>query len=107
MENADAKLPAMYINDPVAETSSFLVYDASYLKLSNLRLQYELPKILKSKFYKSGQVYFSMTNVFTITKYPGTDPATVGNTAASIGGAYDNDIYPGVRTYTLGLKLNF
>lgn len=106
-ENPTAKLPSMYIGEGVAETSNLVVYDASYLKLSNLRLQYELPVILKSKFYKSGQVYFSMSNVFTITKYPGVDPATVGSTSANYGGAYDNDIYPGVRTYTVGLKLNF
>lgn len=108
-ENPSSNLPALYLDEGVASTSNLLVHDASYLKLSNLRIQYELPPFLQSKFYKSGQVYFSVTNVFTCTSYPGIDPAMAGNTAstASYGGNYDSAAYPGVRTYTVGLKLNF
>jgi len=105
--NPDSKLPALYVDDAVPSTCDLEVFDASYLKLSNLRIQYELPELLKSRFYKSGQLYFSVSNVFTITHYPGIDPATTGSTTANYGGNYDSDVYPGVRTYTIGLKLNF
>lgn len=105
--NTGSKLPALYIDDPVVAQNDLVVHDASYLKLANLRVQYELPPLFKSKFYKSGQLYFSVSNLFTLTRYPGIDPATVGSTSANTGGNYDSDLYPGVRTYTMGLKLNF
>lgn len=105
--NPDSKLPALYVDDAVPAQNDLMVHDASYLKLSNLRLQYELPQLFKSKFYKSGQVYFAVSNVFTLTRYPGIDPAMAGSTTSNYGGNYDSDAYPGVRTYTMGLKLNF
>lgn len=105
--NTGSNLPALYLDEPVAPNSNLIVYDASYLKLSNLRLQYELPVFFNSKFYKGGQLYASVSNVFTITKYPGIDPSIPGSTTSSYKGNYDNDVYPGVRTYTAGLKLNF
>lgn len=106
-ENPAARLPALYLDEPVERVSDLLVHDASYLKLANLRLQYELPVLFNSKFYKSGQLYFSVSNVFTWTGYPGIDPAMAGSTTSNIGGNYDSAAYPGVRTYTAGLKLNF
>ena len=107
LENTGSLLPALYVDDAVPAQNDLMVHDASYLKLSNLRVQYELPQLFKSKFYKSGQVYFSVSNVFTLTRYPGIDPAMSSNTSASYGGNYDSDAYPGVRTYTMGLKLTF
>lgn len=106
-ENPTSRLPALYLDEPVERVSNLQIHDASYLKLANLRLQYELPVLFNSKFYKSGQFYFSVSNVFTLTKYPGIDPAMAGSTTSNIGGNYDSSAYPGVRTYTAGLKLNF
>lgn len=106
-ENPSSRLPALYLDEPVERVSNLQVHDASYLKLANLRLQYELPVLFKSKFYKSGQLYFSVSNVFTWTNYPGIDPAMAGSTTSNIGGNYDSAAYPGVRTFTAGLKLNF
>ena len=106
-ENTASRLPALYLDEPVERVSDLQIHDASYLKLANLRLQYELPSLFKSKFYRGGQLYFSVSNVFTWTKYPGIDPAMAGSTTSNIGGNYDSAAYPGVRTYTMGLKLNF
>lgn len=106
-ENTSSRLPALYLDQAVERMSDLQIHDASYLKLANLRIQYELPELFSSKFYKSGQVYFSVSNLFTLTKYPGIDPAMAGSTTSNIGGNYDNAAYPGVRTYTAGLKLNF
>jgi len=46
----------------------------------------------------------SVTNLFTLTSYPGTDPATV-NATGNFGGNYETS-YPGLRTFSFGLKLN-
>lgn len=106
-ENTSSRLPALYVDDPVPATNNLEVHKASYLKLSHLRLQYNLPVLWDAKYYKGGQVYFAIANLFTITRYPGIDPASVGSATASYGGNYDSDIYPGVRSYTIGLRLNF
>jgi len=106
-ENTSSRLPALYVDDPVPATNDLMVHKASYLKLAHLRIQYNLPVLWDAKYYKGGQVYFAIANLFTITRYPGIDPATVGNATANYGGNYDSDIYPGVRSYTIGLRLNF
>lgn len=106
-ENTSSRLPALYVDDPVPATNDLMVHKASYLKLAHLRIQYNLPVLWDAKYYKGGQVYFAIANLFTITRYPGIDPASVGSATANYGGNYDSDIYPGVRSYTLGLRLNF
>lgn len=106
-DNTSSRLPALYLDQAVERVSDLQVHDASYLKLANLRVQYELPSLFGSRFYKSGQFYFAVSNVFTWTKYPGIDPAMAGSTVSNVGGNYDSGAYPGVRTYTAGLKLNF
>lgn len=106
-ENPSSLLPALYVDDPVPATNNLMVHKASYLKLSHLRIQYNLPVLWDARYYKGGQVYFAVANVFTITRYPGIDPASVGSATANYGGNYDSDIYPGVRSYTIGLRLNF
>ncbi len=47
----------------------------------------------------SGRVYFTCSNVFTISKYDGIDP--------EIANGYDNQMYPRPRSFILGLNLNF
>ena len=43
--------------------------------------------------------------MFTITSYPGTDPATV-NSNSNYGGNYETSTYPGFRSFSAGLKIN-
>ena len=52
-------------------------------------------------------VFFSATNLFTITKYPGNDPETSNDTFSVGGGYFDVSNYPVVRTFSLGFKLGF
>jgi TonB-linked SusC/RagA family outer membrane protein len=56
--------------------------DASYLRLQNLSLSYNLPamQLAKAKM-QSLKVYLQCQNLFTITGYKGTDPASSGSFA--------------------------
>jgi Outer membrane receptor proteins, mostly Fe transport len=101
-ENTDAKIPAIYLGQGVPALTKMSLHDASYFRLQDLRISYDIPEIKGLPI--SGQVYVSGTNVFTITSYPGTDPATV-NAMGNFGGNYETS-YPGIRTYSVGLKLN-
>jgi iron complex outermembrane receptor protein len=66
------------------------------MKCDNITLGYSFDKLFNAV---SGRVYFSATNVFTITKYKGMDP--------EVSGGIDNNIYPRPLTLLLGLNLSF
>ncbi len=74
-QNPDAKIPASYIEEGVARTNRLSIFDASYFRLQDFRISYNIPNIKSLKM--QGQIYVSASNLFTITSYPGVDPATV------------------------------
>ena len=76
--------------------TDYFIENASFLKCDNITLGYSFDKLFKAV---SGRVYFSATNVFTITKYKGMDP--------EVSGGIDNNIYPRPLTLLLGLNLSF
>lgn len=76
--------------------SDYYVENASFLKLDNLSLSYNVGKINK---WASLTVSAMVQNVFTITGYSGTDP--------EIPNGMDNSFYPRPRTYSLSLGLQF
>ena len=93
-------------------TTNFLtnlnVYDASYLKLQSLSLCYTLPsKYAKKLKLNNLSIYGTATNVFTITSYPGPDPAVSDDPYSVAGGGRDVTSYPTVKSYTLGIRLGF
>lgn len=106
-DNRDAKLPAMYIGDGVAPNTSLSLFNASNLRLQELRLSYDIPKLWGGKYLNSGEIYFTANNLFVITKYPGQDPSTIGSATSNYGSNYENWNYPSSRTFSFGVKLNF
>ena len=81
--------------------------DASFLRLRNLSIGYTLPNhIAKKVAMKSARIYFTATNLFTLTKYTGLNPEiSIGGSSTTPG--VDNGNYPLSRTYTLGLNVSF
>lgn len=78
-------------------------YDASYTRIKDVTLSYNLPKPVLSKIGINGlQVYLSGRNLYTFTDWIGWDPE-----ARDIGRGSDNwDInYPTVRSYIFGINL--
>ena len=80
------------------------VEDASYLRIQSVRLSYNLP-IPKNKFIRTAGVFVTGQNLYTFTKYTGTDPATnaIGDDILKI----DYSSYPLTRTFTAGLNVQF
>jgi TonB-linked SusC/RagA family outer membrane protein len=85
--------------------SDFFLEDASYLRMREITLTYDLPEDILGVL--NGQVYVTAQNLFTITDYLGYNPDT--NARANVRGSYGYDIssYPLARTFLLGVKLNF
>ena len=71
--------------------SDYYLQDASYLKLDNLTLGYNVNE--KLRFYVTGQ------NLLVVTNYDGIDP--------EIPGGIDNNVYPRPTNYLFGLDFKF
>lgn len=88
--------------------SNLNVYDASYLKCSSLSLTWNMPqRCLKRLKLTNMQLYATASNLFTITKYPGPDPAVSDDPYSIVGGGRDASTYPTVRSFTFGIRLGF
>jgi len=104
-EGSTNEYPAIYRGGrfqyygPVDGTSStYHLYNASYLRLKNLRIGYTIPSNIVQKIgLRSLQVFFSGDNLITITEYPGTDPERISD-------GY-NSLYPQLKTFAFGLKV--
>jgi hypothetical protein len=84
------------------------VEDASYLRLKNITLGYNLPRSITSRLHISNlRVFISGTNLITITDYTGYDPETsaYNTNDAQIGVDFAN--YPQSKFYNAGLNLSF
>ncbi|HEY9256681.1 SusC/RagA family TonB-linked outer membrane protein, partial [Chitinophaga sp.] len=82
--------------------STQFIYDASYVRLRNLMVSYELPTVLLSKVkITRARIYASAQNVFTITNYLGFDPEAASNT-----GIVSTNL-PNPRAAVIGIDLSF
>lgn len=93
-------MPRMVLNDPNGNNrvSDRFVEDASYLRIKNLRLAYNVPAKWAAKaFLKRAQVYGSIQNLLTLTNYSGMDP--------EVGGGVDIGFYPQARTFLIGATI--
>ena len=79
----------------------------NFLRLRNLSVGYTLPgAVAKRIAMKSARVYFTATNLFTLTRYSGLNPeVSIGGSSTTPG--VDSGGYPISRTYTLGLNVTF
>ena len=86
--------------------SNRLLEDASYLRLKNVNVGYSLsPKIIDRLRLNQLRVYASATNLWTLTKYTGSDPEVStldGSTAAQ---GIDFFTLPQVRTISIGVNV--
>ena len=82
--------------------SDYYVRNASFFKFDNITLGYTFPQLCKSAKLDRAlglNIYATIQNVATITRYDGLDPEVFSG--------IDNNLYPRPRTYILGLKFNF
>jgi len=77
--------------------SDYYVQNASFLRIDNINLGYNVGKVFSDK--ASLRINATVQNVLTITKYTGLDP--------EMNGGIDNNFYPRPRTIVLGINLDF
>ena len=82
------------------------VESASFIKLTNAMISYNLPSDLISKIkVKNLKVYISGQNLLVFTKYSGFDPEQHSGGDSNLNLGYDNKNYPTSRSFTVGLNI--
>ena len=87
-----------------ASTSTKFLENASYLRLDNLSLSYNLAKSVTK--FADLRLTLSAQNLFTITSYKGMDPAGLSLGDDVVDGV-DLGAYPLMRSFTFGVRMNF
>lgn len=83
-----------------------MIEDASFLKLRNITLTYNLPKTLVNRLgIANANIYVQGNNLMVITKYSGFDPEAnqMGGSATLL--PLNANFYPATRNYMIGLQI--
>ena len=79
------------------------IEDGSYLKLKNIRLTYDIP--VSATWLQGIKIWGEANDVFTLTKYLGTDPEiSAANNILYQG--IDNGMLPLTRSFNIGVSIN-
>jgi TonB-dependent starch-binding outer membrane protein SusC len=83
---------------------------ASYLKLREMRVSYELPANLVQRFWRGARyvrLSASAHNLFTVSPYAGLDPEVSNNGRQAAGAGWDIGPFPPSRSYWFTVDLGF
>ena len=100
--NPNSNIPRAGYDDGLA--SDFQVHDASFFRLKNVNISYNLLLSKWSKVFKTLNIGISAENLFLLKYYNGFDPDVSTDTNVR---RLDNGSFPRPRTYTLNLELKF
>jgi iron complex outermembrane receptor protein len=82
--------------------SDYYLQDASFLKMDNISLNYDLGNVFNTKNASSFALSASVQNVFVLTDFEGGDPESPYNWGGNSGGNYTAP-----RTFSAALNFNF
>jgi hypothetical protein len=104
-EGQHTDIPKATYGDPMgnARFSDRWIEDGSYLRLSSVTLSYAIP--MNSIFLQGITVWATANNVFTLTKYLGSDPEVWAGNAVLYQGI-DRGLTAQGRSILMGVKIN-
>ena len=105
VEGQQTDIPQLSFQDPMGNSrfSDRWIEDGSYLRLKSVTLSYDLP--VTSEFLQGLQFWVPANNVFTLTRYLGTDPE-FSMTSSVIGQGIDVGQLSQSRSFVAGIKIN-
>ena len=105
VEGQVTDIPQVTFQDPMGNSrfSDRWIEDGSYLRLKSATLSYNLP--MNSEYIQGMQFWIQANNVFTLTKYLGSDPEFT-MTSNVIGQGIDVGQLPQSRSIVAGIKIN-
>ena len=104
-EGQHTDIPRVSYKDPMGNSrfSDRWIENGSYLRLADVTISYYVP--IQSTYLQGITIFGNVTNLFTITKYLGSDPS-----CAFAGGILTQGIDRGLlgqgRTFSMGLNIN-
>lgn len=105
-ENRKATAPTVLDSRNLFSVIDYWVEDASYLRMRNITLSYDLP-VSRLNFIRQAQIYISGQNLITFTDYTGFDPEVNLAEQDNLLLGYDYGAYPSAKTYMMGLRIDF
>ncbi|MBN9298040.1 MAG: TonB-dependent receptor [Filimonas sp.] len=106
-QNHSTTMPLIYItgtgnvSSNLSTVSTYYLRDASFLRLKNLQLGYNVPaRIIKHIAMSNLRVYFAGDNLLTFSKFPGLDPERVATNTRYV-------THPQNRVFSFGVKAVF
>ena len=104
-EGQTTDYPRIEYKDPMgnARFSDRWIEDGSYLRMSNLTLSYYLP--IQSTYLQGITIFGNVTNLFTITKYLGSDP-DCGIAGSILTQGIDRGLLGKGRSFSMGVNIN-
>lgn len=105
VEGQHTSVPKATFQDPMNNSrfSDRWIEDASYLRLKSLTLSYKLP--LNMQFIQGLEFWVQGNNLYTWTKYLGSDPE-FASTNAVLGQGIDLGAVGQTRSFVAGVKIN-
>ena len=109
-ENPTNKYPSYsdvnYYNSLAAQPNNYYVEDASFLRLQTVSFSYTLPhNVVKGLGFSNVKLYYSGSNIFTLTNYSGFTPEVDSQNALL--SSFDTIGYPRATSHSFGINLIF
>jgi len=104
-EGQETDMPKAVYGDPMGNSrfSDRWIEDGSFFKLKNVTLSYKVP--IRNEYIQGMTIWAAANNLFTLTKYLGTDPeVSCGNSVLLQG--IDAGYRTSGRSFHLGVKIN-
>ena len=105
MEGQQTDIPRLTFQDPMGNSrfSDRWIEDGSYLRLKTVTLSYDWP--ISSTFLQGLQFWIQANNLFTATRYLGSDPEGAALSTV-LGQGIDAGSLPQSRNFMVGIKIN-
>lgn len=82
--------------------------DASYIRLKNISLTYNLPEIwLENNFMDNAFIFIQGNNLLTFTDYTGLDPEVSAFGSSALLSGYDELTMPQSKSFSVGVNIGF
>ena len=106
-QNHSTTMPLIYItgtgnaSSNISTPSTYYLRDASFLRIKNVQLGYNLPpRLARYAAMSSLRLYFAADNLLTFTKFPGLDPERVVTNSRYVA-------HPQNKVFSFGVKAVF
>ncbi|MCG8322138.1 MAG: TonB-dependent receptor [Cytophagales bacterium] len=106
-ENPGNEYPAINTS-PIKVVTDRIIEDGSFLRLTDITLNYQLPKSFAEKLsIGSANVFVTGKNLLLLTSYSGYDPEVSSFAFDALRQGIDWNGFPNQKSYTLGVNVNF